>query len=1145
MARLTLLIFLLSLAAVGQNTTAKLTGTISDTSSAALPGARLIITNTATGTVRETASNNVGSYALPLIEPGIYNLRVEKDGFGAVVQNGLTLHVNQVARLDFQLQVGALKESISVTADAPLLQEGEASLGAVIENKNILEMPLNGRNPFDLVFLTPGAVAHERLDLPGNTIVMSNMSINGGPSMSNEVLLDGIPNTTPQHGQYAMTPSIDAVQEFKVQTNNMSAEFGRTGGGVINVSMKAGTNDFHVTAYEFFRNGALDANNWINKRTGTARPKFVYNQAGANFGGPVLKNKAFFFTNYEILRRRLGKPYLMSVATPEQREGDFTRTLTQRGDPVTIFDPMTTRPSGVGSANVRSPFPGNVIPRNLFDPVSVNMLKYLPAPNLRGDTSTQLNNFISSTSEHYDVDQLHGRADYNFSNSFQAFGRFSWNSSEIAPPNIFNNIANPGSGPQIFTQRNAGFSGTWTIRPTVFANFKLGYLRYRDHSEPLGLGFDITELGFPAYVRDGIQARAMPSFNINGYAVSNVGFGTSSVGPTNGSLINNITNTYSAKFDVTQIRGTHVVKTGYEARVFRISGYRPQLPSFQFNRAMTQGPNPNTASDGAGNSIASVLLGTGSGGGVENRANQDAQSYYMGAFIQDDYKVSRTLTLNLGARFDYEAPRTDRYDRLNWIDLTAPVNLNVPGVAPLRGGLKFVGVDGNPRTQMNISPTISPRFGFAWQVQPLTTFRGGYGIFVAPRYGGEFNNFGQTGYSATTQYVASLNSITPNAFVSNPFPNGFVKATGSSQGMLTNMGGAVSSVDRDTRNSYVQQWNLNVQRAIGSNLVAEIAYAGSKGTHLPQTLEFNQLADEYLAMGTELQRTVPNPFFGFVSDSQPVGRPTTTVAQLLRPYPQFTNVQTTYATAGSSIYHSMQTRLQRRFSHGVTFMVSYTNSKLIDDGSPGRLSFFANVPSFQNSNDRRLERSISSQDVSQRLATNFTVLLPAGKGQRYFREAKGVLGALLGGWQLNGIQTFQTGRPLSITTSTNQSNSFSSVLRPNSTGQSAKLEGPIQERLDRYFDILQFTQPAPFTLGSTSRTLPDVRTPGVISVDWSLTKNTKIRERANLQFRFEAFNAINWTNYGRPVSVLGNQDFGAIRSAQDMRILQIGIKLYY
>lgn len=1145
MTRHLFMLSLVPLLAWGQTPTAQITGKITDASGAAVSGARITVIRTGTGSVREAVTNEAGNYSVPLLEPGAYSLRVEKEGFASILQKEFTLHVDQVARMDFQLQLGTVKESVNVTAEAPLLQEGEASLGTVIENSNILEMPLNGRNPFDLVFLAPGAVQYERLDLPGNMIALSNMSVNGGPSMMNEVLLDGIPNTVPQHGQYAMTPSIDAVQEFKVQTNSMSAEFGRTGGGVINVTLKAGTNDRHLTLYEFLRNSALDANTWINKRTDTPRPKFVYNQFGGNAGGPIKRNKVFYFGNYEMLRRRLGKPFLFSIPTLDQRAGDFSKTLNQRGELITIYDPLTTRPSGTGAGNIRDAFPGNIIPSSRFDKVAANLIKYYPSPNLPGEPGTGLYNFLSNKSEHYDVDQLNLRIDYNLSSRFQMFGRFSWNSSEIVPPNVFNNIANPASGPQIFTQRNFGLSATWSLTPRTFGSFRLGYLRYRDHSEPLSMGFDVTQVGFPAYMRDEIPTRTLPSINITGYSVSNIGFGTSSLGPVSGAILNNITNTYSGQADVSHVRGLHVLKAGYEARVFRISGFRPLIPTFNFNKAMTQGPNPNNTSDRVGNAVASFLLGTGSGGNVTFRANQDCQSYYMATFFQDDYKVTQKLTLNLGARLDYESARTDRYNRLNWLDLTSPVPLSVPGVGPLRGGLKFVGVDGNPRTQMDVAPYLSPRFGIAWRVLRKMTFRGGYGIFVTPRYGGEFTNYGQIGFLATTQYVASINSITPNAFLSNPFPNGFVKPTGSSEGLLTNIGGAISSVERSQHNSYVQQWNFNIQRMLGGNLIAEAAYAGSKGTHLPQTLRYSQLPDQYLQLGNELQRTVANPFYGIIPETQPVGKATTTVAQLLRPYPQFTDVDSTYATAGSSIYHSMQLRVQRRFVQGVTFLVSYTNGKLIDDGSPGRLSFFGNVPNFQNNNNRRLERSISSQEVSQRLSISYTVQLPIGKGRRLLGNVRGPLAGLVSGWQLNGIQSFQTGRPLSVTTSTNQSNSFNGTLRPNSTGKSARLSGPVKERLNRYFDTSQFLQPPPFTFGNVSRTLPDVRTPGLIGVDASLSKNFRLRERGSLQFRFEAFNLVNRANYGRPASVLGDADFGVIRSAGDMRILQAGVKLYY
>ena len=579
--------------------------------------------------------------------------------------------------------------------------------------------------------------------------------------------------------------------------------------------------------------------------------------------------------------------------------------------------------------------------------------------------------------------------------------------------------------------------------------------------------------------------------------------------------------------------------------MFRLSGVNPGIPAFNFNSAFTQGPNPSTVSNRAGNAIASFLLGTANGGSVVINPTQDTQSYYMGAFVQDDYKVTRTVTLNIGGRLEYDNLRTDRYNRVNWLDLTTPAPLEVAGLGPLHGGLQFAGVNGNPRSGYDAIPHFSPRFGLAWQAQKRMAFRGGYGIFIPPQSGSQQDSYGQAGYSATTQYVASLNSILPTSFISNPYPNGFVQPTGNSLGLLTNLGGPISSVDRHAKASYLQQWNFNIQRALGSNMVTEIAYAGSKGTHLPQNLEFDQLPEQYMAMGSGLIKSVPNPFYGIVPANQPLGKATTTVSQLLRPFPQFTSVSTLLSTSGSSIYHSMQARLQKRLSHGVTFLVSYTNGKLIDDGAPGRLAWAGNVPNFQNNYNRRLERSISSQEVSQRLAMSYTLQLPLGKGQAVLRGAKGPLGVLVNGWQLNGIHGFQTGRPLSITTSVNSAQAFNGTERPNSTGKSAKLSGPVKDRLDRYFDTSQFTQPPPFTFGNVARTLPDVRTPGQVNVDFSTSKNTRIRERVNLQFRFEAFNAINRTNYGRPASVLGNQDFGTIRTAQDMRILQFGLKLYY
>jgi len=1134
-----------ALPAVAQTTAGQITGIVTDPTAAPVPGAMVVAKNANTGVTRQSSTNEAGNYSVPLLEPGVYAVTIQKDGFRVSERSGITLSVNTTVRLDFTLTLGAVSESVSVTGDVPLLQTGESSLRAVVDNRKVVELPLNGRNPFDLIFLAPGTQAYRRTSLPGNNIPLSNLSINGGPSMTNEVLLDGIPSTSPQYNQFTVIPSIDAVQEFEVKTNNMAAEFGRTGGGVVNVAMKSGSNGLHGSVYNFLRNDALDSNLWLNNRTGQAKPPFRFNQFGAAVGGPIRKDRTFYFGNYEGMRRTTGRTFLFSVPTAAQRAGDFSQTRAQNGQLINIYDPLAVSPSGSGS--VRALFPGNMIPANRVNTVSKNVLPYWTKANLAGDPVTGINNFVSNKPEEYMINQINARVDHTFSQSNRIFGRISWNESEVKPPVLFESLAaNPSSGPQLFTQRNIALNDTHSFSPTTFATFRAGYARLRDNNNPYDTTFNPTQLGFPQYYANAQPSPAFPSITVNGYSVANVGFGTSSIGPVPTTIINNISNAYTGQTDVTHTRGSHVLKAGFEGRLFRSGGFRPSLPSFTFSQGLTQGPNPLQGSATAGHSMASFLLGLAGAGNAQYNATQDIQTIYYGAFLQDDYKITPKLTLNLGLRYESENLRTDRYDRLNVMDYDSPSPLKAPGLGPLYGGLAFVNVNGLPREQADITHTLSPRFGFAYQLMQKTVLRGGYGIFVSPRTGWDYNQLGQTGFSSTTPHVASADGVTVSSYYSDPFPNGFVAPTGSSLGLLTNVGGAIGAPDSSQEAVTMQHWNMSLQRQLPGDIGLDFSYAGSRGTHLWQNLQLNQLADQYLGLKSELQRVVPNPFRGIIPSNQALGGATTTYGQLLRPYPHFTGMNTTGSTSGSSTYHAMEIRAEKRYSQGLNFLVAYTFNKMIDDGAPGaRIAWIGDVPNFQNNNNRRLERSLNSQQGPQRFTIAAGYELPFGRGKALGGTASGAMNALIGGWQINWLSQFQSGIPLSLTTQVNNTNSYGGGSRPNSTGVSAALSGAVVDRLGRYFNTSAFTQPDPYTFGNVGRTLPDVRGPASINFDLSILKNIPITERLKAQLRGEAFNAFNNTNFGLPGTALGSPGFGQITSAGAARIIQVALKLNF
>lgn len=1144
----TLAALLAAVPSAAQTTAAQITGRITDPTGAVVPGARIGVTNNNTGIERSTVSNAEGYYTVPQIDPGQYRIEVTAQGFKQIQQSAVTLHVNQSARIDFTLEVGSSAESITVSGEAPILNAAEAALGTVVDNTKLVNLPLNGRNAYDLMLLVPGTQSYSRQALPGNNIPLSNISINGGPAMTNEFLMDGIPNQTIVQSQFVVVPSIDAVEEFKVQTNSVSAEFGRTGGGVINLTLKSGTNEFHGVAYEFLRNDKLDANQWFNNRSGKERPPFRYNQFGGSLGGPVKRDRTFFFVNVEGLRRTEGRTTLITIPTPEMRAGDFSRLQSAAGQPVQVFDPLSTRLLADGS-RVRDMFPGNRIPANRMDPVALKMVPYWPQPNLPGDPRTGANNFISTAGENYDTNQVHIRLDDSPTPSHRLFGRFSWDERRVTPPNIFGNIANPSSGPQLFTTRTLGVHDTWTINPTALATFRAGVSRLIDSGEPFGRGFDIRELGFPASYRNAQTAVQFPAIDITGMAVSNLGFGTSSLGPVNSSLLHNPQNSYTAQSDLTLIRGRHTVKLGADGRVFRVHGNRPSNGggSFSFAPGFTQGPDPLRAGPTSGNAFATFLLGTPNGGSIATQPTQDFQSWYAAFFFQDDFKLTPKLTLNLGMRWEPESYRTDRYDRLTYLDFDSPSPLKAPGLGrQVKGGVAYAGLDGNPRSQQDTSwANWAPRFGFAYNPGRKSVVRGGYGLFYAPRVWRGIG-FGQQGFSASTVFVPSIDGFVPVNYLRDPFPGGINTPPGAANRLLTDLGQGITSVDRGQISPYVQQWNFGLQHVMPGDVLVEAAYAGSKGTRLHSNMNFNQIADEYLKMGNDLVRSVANPFFGEIPANTTLGARTVLLGQLLRPFPQFTAFNSNVSTSGSSNYHSLQLRSEKRFSGGVTLLVSYTAGKLIDDGTPGVLSSFGGVPNLQNNNDRRSERSISSQETPQRFVMSYVYELPFGPGKALLAKG-GWAGKLTGGWQVNGITLFQSGRPLALTTASNPTvgRFGSGSLRPDNNGRSARLTGPASSRMDRFFDTSVFSQPGAWMFGNTARTLPDVRAPGDNVFDFSVVKNTMIGERHRLQLRGEFFNVFNHPNFGAPGTAYGNPNFGVISSAGAARVVQLAAKWYF
>jgi len=1147
--------FFASLAA-GQTPTAQLTGRIADASGAVIPGAAIIVFNQDTGLKRQTESNEAGNYAVPLLPPGTYRITVEKEGFKPITRSGITLQVDQTARMDFVLEVGPLTETVEVSERAPLLSSESASLGQIVDGSKIQSIPLNGRSPFRLVQLTPGilsapAASGQFGDIPVNTTWDSNFSINGGRHQSNEVQIDGVPSTAGFFNQITTIPTIEATQEFKVQSNNLSAEWGRFGGGVINVSTRSGTNQLRGSLYEFLRNSAFDANEFFNNRAGKQKPPFRMNQFGAAAGGPVWlgrlyngRNRTFFFADYQGTRWRRGDVFITTLPTSAERAGDFTKTFTPQGQMVQIYDPLTTRPDPARAGQyIRQPFPGNVLPRDRINAIAKNLLAFYPAPNTAGEPVSGYNNFVSNAARKISQNQVSVRIDHNLTDAWRLFGRIAANNTSLTQPDYYGNVAtpNPGAvGTTPFHQRTAALDNTAALGPSTLLNVRYGFARWYQLRKTRSYGFDQRELGMPPSLVSQFQIPVFPAVSVEQYG----GLGGQS-------YLNNGNDTHTLIVSLARIAGRHNLKLGADNRLRRINFFNigGAGGSYSFTRAFTRGPDALRFYAEAGNAIASLLLGYPASGSVPIVAGVSLQNFYYAGYLQDDIRLSSRLTLNLGLRYETESPYTERRDQINWFDVDLPSPARNAAFPNLTGGLRFAGVGGASRHVYDWDKNnFAPRVGLAYSLTKSTVLRGGVGLFYSPAEASN-NAVGFTpssGYSATTPMVATLDGgLTPFRTLADPFPEGLVQPTRASLGAATFLGQAPSNWDAHPITPKNWQWNFDVQRQMGGDLLLDVAYAGNRGIHLAyRNREIDALHPQYLALGSALNALVENPFAGTITVGA-LAQPRVARRQLLLPYPQFTGVTIINMTCANSIYHSLQVKVDKRFSRGIGLLLSYTAGKLISD-APSQVSPIGEINNnsgVQNWYDLRAERAISEQDVAQALVFSYVAELPFGKGKPLGSNAAGILAKLISGWQLNGVSSYRSGFPLIVTAPIPGGGN-----RPNSTGRSAKITGsrPRGQAIERWFDTTAFVIPPSFSLGNVGRTLPDVRGPSLINHDLSLVKNTALSDRTSLQFRAEFFNLFNQPAFWLPNTAMGSGQFGAIRQTVGLpRVVQLALKLNF
>ncbi len=1120
-----------------QNITGTILGAVRDPSAAAISGAEISVTNTATRLPVTVKTDQAGNFQAPYLKPGSYSVRVSAAGFKTVVRDQVLLQVDDQIRLAFAMEIGDAATSISVQERVPLVETEKGSLGQVVSERTIAELPLAGRNVFDLVGLTAGVqinpLGEGRVISSGSATGLAifnaaDISINGGRFRSNEFLLDGVSIMLPVQNQFALSPSPDATQEFKVMTNSYGPQFGRSGGGVVNVVTKSGTNEFHGVAYEVFRNDRLAANNFFANARNQGRGLFRFNMFGGALGGPLVRNRTFFFGDYQGHREgaALGGRSL-TLPTAAQRAGDFSGLLNTRGQLITIFDPRSTRPNPAGSGFLRAAFPGNRIPSDRFDPAAAAMQRFVPLPNRPGEGPAQLNNWVYAPEEDTRSDQWSIRLDHRFSERHNLFGRLTWNTGDSLASGEFGTIADTQN--ILFTNNTFAtvLNGTYVFHAASILNYRAGVTRRDGNQITASSGtVRLADLGFRPQIGAAAQKEVFPQSSFTGYAP----LGT----PPDAPQTNDI---FTVVVEQTRIAGRHTFVYGADLRLYNQNVFRPTAASglYSFTRAFTQGPDPLSASLTAGDAFASFLTGYGAGN-IQNTPAFAVRNAYFAGFLNDDIRLGR-LSINAGLRYDYEQPRTERYNRFSTFDFDRPFPLRIAELPDLRGMLTHPGLDGQPRGNFDaFTRAFGPRVGLAYRLDDRTAIRAGYGIFYSPRFG--YPNavqFGAAGFQIVTDWVSSIDGVTPLNPLSNPYPGGLLEPP-TSRAELLQLGQNITINPRYNRNdSYVQHWNFGLQRELPAGWLLEAAYAGSQGTRLPMSIQFNQVDPRYQSLGAQLNQPVRNPFFGLVRTGT-LAAATLTRGQLLRPFPQYLGMDSNLNATASSKYHSLQARAQMRASSGMHLLMVYTAGKIIDDGSGRVVNFTAFRPPAQNAYDLRSERAVSQQDISQRLSISHTIDLPLGRGHR--------LPALASGWSLAGGVTLTTGFPLALTSSGN-SGVFSAVLRPNNIGQSAELSGDAQSRLNRYFDTSVFRIPAPFTFGDTGRTLPEVRGPGRRSYNLALSKRTGLGEKLALVFRAEMFNLTNTPFFLPPAVQFGSGDFGVISSAIGERQAQFSLRLLF
>lgn len=1141
-------LLVLSLVVSAQDPRGTVLGRVTDSTGAVVPAAEVRITNDNTGVSAIAKTNDSGNYVLPYLPAGMYTLNCQLQGFKKWVRQGVQVRIQDNVEVNVTLEIGTATEVVEVKDTTPLLATTDASLGQIIDERRVLELPQFAGNAMDLVHLAPGTVngTNLRLRKAGFNAAPSQFSTDGSGNNQNEFSIDGVSNTFSDGTapRVAFSPPQTAISEFKVQTSAFDAALGHTMGSTVNVSTKSGTNELHGEVHEWFRHSALDAPTVFQNRSGQKRSIYQDNRYGASAGAPIYlpklyngKNRSFWFFAYEA--NKFGNPdsggnILSTVPTAKMHDGDLSEYLAL-GAPYQVYDPRST--TLTNGRYVRTPFTGNVIPKSRLDPVGQNLINLYPLPNQPG-TRDFRNNFYRAGKALEDYWVWITRIDHAFNENHRVFLRLHRDFWEEDKNRNFNNNTNG----VILNRNNKGlaFDDVYVFSASFLLNFRYG-LTFQDFPERrTSQGTDLAALGFSSNLVNQLPNKAIATVP----QVAVTPFTTLSAWESQDGYTASTTNSFTGNF--TKLRGNHSIRFGPEYRVYRESRNRygtALSPQYSFNANFTKA-NDTAANPTLGGEVASLLLGV-PAGSMSITDSYVEQDKYFALYLHDDWKISRKLTLNLGLRYEYETPMTERFDRAaiqfagttpNPLDAAARANYARNPIPELpvdqfraMGGLVFAGQNGRTYWESEKN-NFQPRIGLAYQVNPKTILRAGYGIFTAS-IGVNYTNTNQTGFSQSTPIQASLdNGLTYLASIGNPFPNGLIQPVRASAGLSTNLGQQVSFYPVRRSHPYSQRWTLGIQQELPLKAMIEISYVGNRNTRLNINRELSFTPGQYLSTSPVrdqatidfLGRTFPNPYAGL----NPIYGAVISRANLLRPYSQFSSVQLVGDPAGYSWYNSLQSRIERRFANNWTVQASYTWSKTME------------ATEFMNQQDPMPYESIAGLDRTHRLTGSGIWELPFGHKRKWGANWSRALDFVAGGWQLGGIYQHQSGAPLGFGNRIFNGD-LKSIVKPN---DQRSVDGWFVPAAQAGFETSGARQ-----LASNLRRFPfrfsSVRGPNQDRWDFSTIKNFRINERFVTQFRAETFNAMNHPNLSDPNTDPTSPSWGTITGQDSARSWQLSLKI--